>query len=168
MSHSLQPPRTHRLLYTRLPCPSPWTNSCPLSQWCHPTSSSSAILFSPCLQSFLASLSFPMSQLFTSSGQSTRASASVISMNIQGWFPLELTGLISLLSKGLSRVFSRVFNTSYYYLILSQDGNPLQCSCLENPMDRGAWQAAVHGVTKSWIWLSSYTDNLSPELLQTC
>ena len=127
---------------------------------CHP------LLLLPSI--FPSIRSFPVSQFSASGGQSIRASASVLPTNVQDWFPLELTGLISLLSKGLSRVFSRVFNTSYYYLILSQDGNPLQCSCLENPMDRGAWQAAVHGVTKSWIWLSSYTDNLSPELLQTC
>ena len=82
------------------------SNSCPLSQWCHPTISSSAIPFSSCLQSFPASGAFPVSWLFASGVQSIGASASVIPMNIQGWFPLELTGLISLLSKGLSRVFS--------------------------------------------------------------
>ena len=78
-----------------------------LSWWCHPTISSSVVPFSSCLQSFTASGSFPMSQFFSSSGQSIRASASasVLPMNIQGWFPLGLTGLISLLSKGLSRVF---------------------------------------------------------------
>ena len=81
---------------------------CALNQWCHQTNSSSAALFPFCLQSFPASGSFPTSQLFTSGGQSTRtlASASVLSMNIQGWSPLGLTGLISLQSKGLSRVFS--------------------------------------------------------------
>ena len=81
-------------------------NPCPLSWWCHPTISSSAAPLSFCLPSFPASGSFPMSQLFTSGGQSTRASASVLSINIQGWFPLGLTSLISLPSKGLSRVFS--------------------------------------------------------------
>ena len=80
-------------------------NSCPLTQWCHPTISSSIIPFSSRLQSFPASGSFPMSQ-FTSGGQSIGASASAIPMNIQDWFPLGLTGLLSLLSKGLSRVFS--------------------------------------------------------------
>ena len=87
-------------------CPS----SCPLSRWCHPTISSSVILFSYCLQSHPASGSFPMSQLFASGGQSigTSASVSVLPMNTQGWFPLRLTGLISLLSKGLSRVFSSI------------------------------------------------------------
>ena len=80
----------------------------PLSQWCHPTISSSVVPFSSCLQSFAASGSFQMSQLFAAGGQSIRASApaSVFSINIQGWFPLGLTGLISLLSKELSRVFS--------------------------------------------------------------
>ena len=84
------------------------SNSCPLIQWCHPTISSSIISFSSCLQSFPASQSFPVIKLFTSGGQSTGAlaSASVHPMNIQGWFPLGLTGLISLLSKGLLRVFS--------------------------------------------------------------
>ena len=84
------------------------SNSCPLSWWCHPTISSSVTPFSSCPQSFPASGSFPVSQLFTSGGQSIRASASasVLSMNIQGRFPLGLTGLISLQFKGLSRVFS--------------------------------------------------------------
>ena len=98
MSNSLQP---HGLKHTRLPCPSPTpracSNSCPLSQWCHPTIS--------CLQSFPASGSFLISQFFASGGQSIGASASALPMNIQDWFPLGLTGLISLLSKWLSRVF---------------------------------------------------------------
>jgi len=83
-------------------------SQCPLSQRCHPTISSSAAHFSSCSQPFPISESFPMSRLFTSGGQSTGASdsASVLPMNIQGWFPLGLTGLISLPSKGLSRVFS--------------------------------------------------------------
>ena len=102
----------HGLKKTRLPCPSlssrACSNSCPLSQWCHLTISSSVIPFSSYLQSFPASGSFPMSLFFASGGQSIRASASasVLPMNNQGWFSLGLTGLISLLSKGLSRVFS--------------------------------------------------------------
>ena len=94
------------------PCPSPFSwvfsNSCPLSQWCHPTISCSVIAFFSCLQSFPASGSFPMSQLFTSGGQTTEtsASASLLTMNIQDWFLLGLTGLIFLQSKGFSRVFS--------------------------------------------------------------
>ena len=99
-------------LHARLPCPSPtpeaYTNSCPLNWWCHPTISSSVFPFSSHLQSFPASVSFQMSQLFTSGSQSigVSASASVLPMNIQGWSPLGWTGWISLQSKGLSRVFS--------------------------------------------------------------
>ena len=96
--------------HARPPYPSPTPgvhpNPYPSSRWCHPTISSSVISFSSCLQSFPASGSFPISQLFTSGGQSIGASASVLPMNIQDWFPLGLTGLISLQSKGLSRVFS--------------------------------------------------------------
>ena len=94
------------------PCPSPTpgscSNSCPSSQWCHPTISSSIMPFSSCLQSFPASGSFPMIQFFTSGGQSIGASASilVLPMNTQDWSPLGQTGLISSQSKGLSRVFS--------------------------------------------------------------
>ena len=102
----------HGLQLTRLPCPSPapgvYSNSCPLSSWCHPTISSSVIPFSSCLQSFPALGSFQMSQFFTSGGQSigVSASASVLPINIQYWFPLGLTGWISLQSKGLWRAFS--------------------------------------------------------------
>ena len=109
MSDSLRP---HGLQQARLPCPSPtpgiYSNSCPLSQWCHPTISSSVVPFSPCLQSFPASGTFQMSQLFTSGGESTgvSASASVFPLNIQDWSPLGWTGWISLQSKGLSRLFS--------------------------------------------------------------
>ena len=109
MSNSLRP---HGLLHGGLPCsslhPGACANSCPLSQWCHPTISSSVVHFSSCLHSFPASGSFLMSWLFTSGGQSigASASASVLPMNTQDWFPLGLTGLISLQSKGLSRVFS--------------------------------------------------------------
>ena len=108
MSDSLQP---HGMQHTRLLClplsPRLCSNSCPLSSWCYLTILSSAIPFPFCLQSFLASGSF-LSQLFTSGCQSIRASAwaSVLPMNIQGWSLLELTGWISLQSKGLSRVFS--------------------------------------------------------------
>ena len=105
MSDSLQP---HGLQHTRLPCPSPTpgacSNSCSLSRWCHPTISSSVVHFSFCFQSFPASGSFPRSQFYASGGQSTgvSASASVLPMNIQDWFPLGGTGWISLQSKGLS------------------------------------------------------------------
>ena len=108
---SLQP---HGLQHARLPCSSPtpraYSNSCscPLSWWCHPTISSSVIPLSCCLQSFPLSGPFPMRWLLTSGGQGIRASASaaVLLMNIQDWCPLGLTGLISLLCKGLSRIFS--------------------------------------------------------------
>ena len=109
VSDSMQPPA---LQHARLPCPSPTpgvcSNSCPSSQWCHPTISSSVIPFSSCPQSFPASGSFPRNQFFASGGQSigVLASASVLPMNIQDWFPLGWTGLMSLQSKGLSRVFS--------------------------------------------------------------
>ena len=110
MSDALQP---YGLQHARLPRPSPipraCSNSCPSSWWRHPTILSSIIPFSFCLQSFPASGSFPVSQFFTSGGQSigVSASASVLPMNIQDWFPLGCTGWISLQSKGLSRVFSK-------------------------------------------------------------
>ena len=86
--------------------PGYFSDSCPLSQWCHPVISSSIVPFSSCLHSFPASGSFLMSQLFVLGGQNIGASASVLPRNIQNWFPLELTGWISLKSKGWSRVFS--------------------------------------------------------------
>ena len=103
--------RPHGLQHARLPCPSPsprvCSDSCPSSQWCHSTISSSVIPFSSCLQAFPASGSFPKTWLFTSGGWRIGALASVLPVNIQGWFPLGLSlGLISLQSKGLSRVFS--------------------------------------------------------------
>ena len=106
--------RHHGLQYIRLPCtslsPGVCSNSCLLSWWCYLTISSSATLFSFCFQFLPASGSFPMSQLFASDGQSigSSASAKVLSMNIQVWFPLGLTGLIFLQFKGLSRVFSTI------------------------------------------------------------
>ena len=105
----------------RLPCPSStpraWSNSCPSSPWCHPTISSSVIPFSSCFQSFPASGSFPVSHFFTSDSQSigASASASILPMNTQDWFPLGLTGLISLQSKGLSRVFSNTTFQKYQF-----------------------------------------------------
>ena len=109
VSDSLWP---HGLQHARLLCPSPspeaCSNSCPLSWWCHPTILSSVVPFFSCLHSFPASESFLTSQLFAVGGQSigASASASVIQVNSQDWFPLGLSGLISLQSKGLSRVFS--------------------------------------------------------------
>ena len=109
MSDSLQP---HGLQHTRPPCPSAipgvYSNSYPLSWWWHPTISFSVVPFSSCPQSLPASGSFPMSCFFASGGQSivVSASASVLPMNVQDWFPIGLTGWISLKAKGLSRVFS--------------------------------------------------------------
>ena len=105
MSDSLQP---HGLQHARLPCPSPtpgaYSNSCPSRRWCHPSISSSVIPFSSHLQSFPASGSFPRNQFFASDGQNigVSASASVLPMNIQDWFPLGWTGWLSLQSQGLS------------------------------------------------------------------
>ena len=116
ISDSLRP---HEPQHARPPGPSPTPgvhpNPCPSSRWCHPTISSSVVPLSSCPQSFPASGSFQMSQLFTSSGQSTgvSASTSVLPMNTQDWSPLRWTGWISLQSKGLSRVFSNTTYISY-------------------------------------------------------
>ena len=119
VSDSLRP---HGLQHARLPCPSPTpracSNSCTSSRWCYSTVSSSVVPFS-CLQSFSESGPFPMSQFFASGGQSIGASASVLPMNIQDWFPLGLTGWISLQSKGLSRVFSNTTVQKHHSLALS-------------------------------------------------
>ena len=96
--------------------PEPCSNSWPSRWWCHPTILSSAIPFSSCLQPFSASGSFLMSQLFTSGGQSSGPSASVLPMNIQAWFSLGLTGWISLQSKGLSRVFSNTTVQKHWHV----------------------------------------------------
>ena len=128
MSVSLRP---HEPQHARPPCPSPtpgvYPNSCPLSQWCHPTISSSVIPFSSCLQSFPASGSFQMSQPFASGGQSigVSASASVLPMHTPDWSPLEWTGWISLQSKGLSRVFSNttVQKHQFFRIQLSLQSN---------------------------------------------
>ena len=127
MSDSLQP---HGLQHTRPPCLSPtpraYSNSCPSSQWCHPTIPSSVIPFSSHLQSFLASGCFPMSQLFAWGGQNigVSASASACPVNIQDWFPLGWTGWIFLQSKGLSRIFSNTtvqkhqfFSTQLFFIV---------------------------------------------------
>jgi len=119
-SNSLQ---SHGLQHARLPClslsPGVCSNSCPLSQWCDPAILSSVIPFSSCLQYFLASGSFPTSQFFASGGQAVSASALVLPLNIQDWFPLGWTGLISLQSNGLSRVFFKPQFKSINSLALS-------------------------------------------------
>ena len=108
MSNSLQPHGQQHARSYPAPTPGVYSDSCPLSQWCHPTISSSVIPISSCLQSFPVSRSFQMSQFFTLGGQSigVSASTSVLSKNTQNWSPLGWTGWISLQSKGLSRVFS--------------------------------------------------------------
>ena len=119
VSGSLWP---HGLQHARLSCPSPTPGACsdshPLNRWCHPTILSSV---ASCLQSFPAPRSFPMSQFFTSGGQSSgaSASASVLPMDIQDWFPLGWTGLISLQSKGLSSVFSNTPSSKASILLCS-------------------------------------------------
>ena len=111
----------HGLQHARLPYLSPthgvYWNSCPVSQWYHPTISSSVVPFSSCLQSFPASGSFLRSQFFASGGQSTgiSTSASVLSMNIQDWFPLGWTSWVSLQSKGLSRVFNTIIQKHQFF-----------------------------------------------------
>ena len=115
----------HGLQLARLPCPSSiprdCSNSCPLSQWCYPIISASVAPFSSCLQCFTASGSFPMCWLLAAGSQSigTSASASVLPMNIQSGFTLGLTGLISLVSKGLSRVFSSTKIQKHQFSALS-------------------------------------------------
>ena len=122
VSNSLWP---HESQHTRPPCssltPGVHSNSHPSSRWCHPAISSSVVLFSSCPPSLPASESFPMSQFFTSGGQSigVSASASVLPMNIKDWFPLGLTGWMSLQSKGLSRVFSNTTVQKHHSSVLS-------------------------------------------------
>ena len=150
MSHSLQP---HELQHARPPCPSPTPGACsnswPSSWWCHPTIASSVIPFSSCLQSFPGPGSFPMSQIFISGGQSIGASpsASVLPMNIQDWFPLGLTSLISLQSKGLSRVFSNTTVQKHQFF-------STQLSLLEIHKN-AKWDAIVNS-----LFFSEYKENV--------
>ena len=141
------------------PTPRVYSNSCPLSQWCQPTISSSVIPFFSRLQSFPASGSFPTSQFFASSGQSIRVSAStsVLPMNIQDWFLLGWTGRISLLSKGLSRVFSKneemeQKQKQHPAVDVTGDRSKVQCCkkqyCIEPGM-LGPW------IKANWKWLNS-------------
>ena len=130
MSNSLWP---CGLQHARLPCPSPTpracSNSCPLSQWCHPAISSSVFPFSSCLQSFPASGSFSMSQFCTSGYQNIRASASESVLPFQGWFPSGMTDLISFKPKGLSKVLSNttVQEHQFFGAQLSYIDKPKQC-----------------------------------------
>ena len=139
MSYSLWP---HGLQHARLPCPSPtpgvYSNSCPLSLWCHPTISSSVVPFSSPLQSFPASESFQMSQLFASGDQSigVSASTSVLPMNTQDWSPLGWTGWISLQYKGLSRVFCNTTVQKHQFFsaqLSSQSNSHIHTWLLEKP-----------------------------------
>ena len=180
----------HGLQHTRLPCPSPTpracSNSCPSSWWCHPTISSSVVPFSSCLQSFSPSGSCSMSQFSASGGQNIGVSAlaSVLPMNIQDWFPLGWTGWISLQSKGLSRIFSNtgVQKHQFFGPQLSLWSNShihtwllekqciwveVQCSCLENPWDGGAWWASIYGIAQSPTRLKWLSSSSRPLLCQT-
>ena len=139
MSDSLWP---HESQHASAPCPSPtpraYSNSCPSSRWCHPTISSSVVPFFSCPQSFLASGSFPMSQLFASGGQSigVSASTSVLPMNTQDWSPLGWTGWISSQSKALSRVFSNTTVQKHQFFdtqLSSQSNSHIHTWPLEKP-----------------------------------
>ena len=139
MSDSLQP---HGLQYARLPCPSPapraCSNSYPLSQWCHPTISSSVVPFSSRLKSFPASGSFLVSHFFESDGQNTTVSAlaSVLPMNTQHWSPLGRTGSTSLQAKGLSTVFSNTTVQKHPFFsaqLSSQSSSHIHTWPLEKP-----------------------------------
>ena len=129
----------HEPQHVRPPCPSPtagvYSNSCPLGRWCHLTISSSVVPFSSCLQFFPASGSFQISQFFTTDGQSivVSASASVLPMNIQDWFPLGWTGWISLQFKGLSRVFSNTTVQKHQFFSAQLSYSPTLTSILEKP-----------------------------------
>ena len=134
--------RPHGPQHARLPCllptPKVYSNSCPLSQWCHPTISSSVIPFSSLLQSFPASGSFQMSQFFASGSQSigVSASATVLPMNIQDWSPLGWTEWTSLQSKGLSRVFSNTTAQKHQFFgaqLSSQSNSHIHTRPLEKP-----------------------------------
>ena len=155
--------RPHGLQHTRPPCPSlsprVCSNSCPLSQWCHPTISSSVAPISSCPQSFPASGSFPVGQLFISGGQSTRASASasVLPVNIQDWFPLGLTRLISLLSKGFAGVFSRTTIQKHQFFCAQPSlwsNSHIRTWFLEKP------QLQLYGLLLVKSWLCSLIHSL--------
>ena len=169
MSNSLQP---HGLQHTRLPYPSPapraCSDSCPPSCWCHPTISSSVIPFSSCLQSFPPSVSFPVSQFFTSGGQSIGVSAlaSVLPMKIQDWFPLGLTGWISLKSKGLSRFFSNTMIQKHQFTFLFlyfYENKKFALSCCPSFMsqDNFSWPIRLcYSYLLGWNLCINYADEI--------
>ena len=159
MSDSLWP---HGLQHARLPCSTPTpgacSNSCPLSQWCHPTISSSVVSFSSCLWSFPTSWSSPMSQFSTSGSQSigVLASSSVLPMNIQDWFPLGLTGWIALQSKGLSKIFfyTTVKKHQFFVTQLSLESNSLihtWCWGWNSNTLATWWEELTHW-KRPWCW----------------
>ena len=159
MSDSLRP---HELQHARPPCPSPTPgvhpNPCPLSRWCHPSISSSVVLFFSCLQSCPASGSIQMSQLFASGGQSIRVSAStsVLPMNTQDWSPLGWTGRISLQSKGLPRVFSNTTVQKHQFFTSGGQGIGVSASTSVIPMNTQGWSPS------EWTgWISLQSKGLS-------
>ena len=154
MSDSLRP---HGLQHARPPCPSPtprvYSNSCPLSQWCHPTISSSDVPFSSCPQSFPVSRCFPMSQFFASGSQSigVSVSTSVLPMNIQGWFPLGWTGRISLLSKpnGTHKVLSKIKDLGIPNKVAAAAKSLQSCPTICDPIDRSPPGSSVPGILQA-------------------
>ena len=168
MSDSSQP---HGLQHTRLPCPSATpracSNSCPLNQWCHPTISSSVVPFYSCLQSFPASGSFPMSQLFTSGGQSIGASASVLFMNIKDWFSLDIDwfGLLS-----IQETLLHIHTT-----VAAAAAKSLQsCLTLCDPRDDSTPGSAIPGIlqARTLEWVASSFSSAGKwkvkEVIQSC
>ena len=155
--------RPHGPQHARPPCPSPApgvdSNSCPLSRWCHPTISSSVIPFF-CLQSFPVSGSFPTSQFLTSGSQSIGASASAsdLQMNIQDWSPLALTGLISVQSKGLSRIFCNTTVQKYQFF-----GHPL---CLWSNFHIHTWLMEKTIALTRWTFVGKVMSLLFNMLLR--
>ena len=156
VSDSLWP---HEPQHARPPCPSPtpgvYSNSCPLSQWCHPAISSFVVPFSSCSQPLPASGSFPMSQLFTWDGQSTgvSASASVLPMNTQDLSPSRWTGWISLQSKGLSRVFSNTMVQKHQFFgtqLSSQSNSHIHTW----PLIPQSYLLSTHNISSTGIWRS--------------
>ena len=170
MCDTLQP---HGLQHARLSCPSPTpggcSNSCPSSRWCYPTISFSGIPFSSCLQSFSASGSFSMTQLFTSSVQIIRVSGFSISHSNEysglisfrtDWF--DLLAVQGTLKSFLQHHSSKAsIHQCSAFFIVGGNGNPLQCSCLENPRDRGAWWVAQSQTPLNWLSSSSSSSSSS-------
>ena len=185
VSDSLWP---HESQHARPPCPSPtpgvYSNSYPLSRWCHPTISCSVVPFSSCLQSLPASGSFPMSQLFAWGGQSigVSASASVLPMNTQNWSPLGWIGWnlhrATQPESDWAQIWTKVFclwnsrligidsrsipNIRYWFW--RRKWQPIPVFLPGEPMDRGAWQVTVHGITMSWTqlkWLRTHAHHIN-------